>query len=154
MKAKKRSNLLELIIGVTGGITIGLIISLVFSYLYGRIYYPSTPAFMDQFSNPLNALGVSILIWGLMGVVFSLGSLVFRQETWGITRQTVVHFVITYIGFTSLALVCRWFPLNVTWLIIYTLIFVLIYLIMWTVDFAIAKRNVRQINEQLKRNSR
>lgn len=152
MKPKNRSILLTLIIGITGGITIGLVFSIVFSYLYVGAYHPSTPVFMNKFDNQLNAITISVVIWGLMGVVFSLGSLVFRQESWGITKQAIVHFAITYLGFSLLALSAHWFPINVVWLVMYTLIFILIYLIIWSVQFMIGKRYVKQINRRIKHN--
>ncbi|ANK59500.1 DUF3021 domain-containing protein [Loigolactobacillus backii] len=147
MKSKNRSKGLTLGFGITSGITIGLIMSLLFSYHYGTSYQPSTLAFTAQFANPLTAITLSIVLWGLIGAIFSLASLVFQIETWSLTRQTIVHFFITYICFTVLAGLCRWFP--VSWLIFYMPIFVSIYVVIWSVKYLSFKHYVKQINQKL-----
>ncbi|MCF7523552.1 DUF3021 domain-containing protein [Levilactobacillus brevis] len=77
-----------------------------------------------------------------IGLLFGLTSLIFFNEDWSIARQTIWHFGLSYLGFTPLAILAGWFPLNVTWLLLYTLIFIGIYLVIWTYSiFAPAKRS-------------
>jgi hypothetical protein len=139
----------RLLFGIPTGITIGLLWSLGISYYFGTTYQPSTPAFMAQFTDSLNALSCSVLLWAGMGVVFSLGSLIFEQERWSLTRQTALNFGITYVGFSGLAIVARWFPINLVWLLLYTGLFGLFYLVIWLVQYLAMRRLVAAMNRRL-----
>ncbi|WP_056938558.1 DUF3021 domain-containing protein, partial [Paucilactobacillus suebicus] len=142
------------LIGAPIGIAIGLTMALIFSYAFGNTrFYPSTPRFVDQFANPINAVTISAIIWALMGVVFSVSSIVFEMEKWSILRQTTVNFIITYIGFTVLALICQWFPLNAAWLTIYTVIYIVVYFFIWFGQLMAARSIVRRINAKIKSGS-
>ncbi|MCH5461625.1 DUF3021 domain-containing protein [Lactobacillus sp. LC28-10] len=142
--------IVRVISGAIVGVTIGFIIALVFSLLnQTTIFMPSTPAFVDRFSNNLMATLASAGLWALIGIVFDVASyLIFERSQWSITRQTVVHFVITYACFTPLAIIADWFPVQ-NYLISYTIEFVIIYVITWFISMQIAKAKVRRLNQLL-----
>lgn len=142
------------ILGMPLGITIGLIIALIFSYLNHTDYLmASSPQFFTNFSSNLDGTTFSILLWALMGFVFSSSSLVFNIENWSITKQTVIHFITTFILFTILACLAGWFPLQATFFIYYFIEFLIIYLIVWTTTMAIEKKKINELNRLLnKRN--
>ncbi|HAT54351.1 MAG TPA: DUF3021 domain-containing protein [Lactobacillus sp.] len=136
--------------GATIGIAVGFLISLVFSFIYqSKDYAPSAPIFMAHFSSSTIATAVSGLLWALIGCVFGVSSLVFEQDQWSITKQTVVHFLITYIGFTPLAILCGWFPLNFFWLLFFTITFIIIYVIIWAISMISARREIQAFNAKL-----
>ncbi|KRM95174.1 integral membrane protein [Liquorilactobacillus aquaticus DSM 21051] len=138
--------------GIPVGIALGLLISLFFSYAYGlEDYVPSAPQFTEMFSRPLNAVAISIILWGLMGILFSISSLIFEKEGWSITRQTITHFFVTFCGFTPLAVLCGWFPLQWGVLVSFTIIFVIIYVVIWSINMASGRRDVEKINKKLKK---
>ncbi|WP_311407436.1 DUF3021 domain-containing protein [Liquorilactobacillus uvarum] len=140
--------------GIPVGITIGLLISLFFSYVYGlENYFPSAPRFIERFERPLNALAISIVLWALIGILFSVSSLIFEKENWSITRQTITHFLVTFGGFTPLAILSGWFPLQWGVFIFFTIIFIIIYIIMWLVSMTSARRDIEKINRNLKKRS-
>ena len=90
----KKCHLL-LINGIALGELFGLVFSLFFSYLYGlNDYVPSAPTFTDHFTRPLNAVLVSVILWGLMGLVFSAGALVFKVNYWTLRKRTIVNFAV------------------------------------------------------------
>ncbi|MCI1987339.1 MAG: DUF3021 domain-containing protein [Lactobacillus sp.] len=139
----------SVISGIIIGITIGYLLALTFSLLYGtHDFYPSSPSFTAHFANPLNATLISTGLWALMGVCFSITSLVF-QNSWGITRQTLTHLVITYFTFTPLAILAGWFPVTPGFMFAYSGEFLLIYIIIWSVGMHIAKKKVRELNQRL-----
>lgn len=114
------------------GIAIGFLIALSFTFIYQvPNFTPSAPAFVAQFATSTIATAVSAGLWFLMGVVFTLGSLVYTFEHWSITKQTIVHFIITFGSFTPLAILVGQFPLNVFWLLGYTFVFIAIYSFNW-----------------------
>lgn len=130
------------------GITIGLVVSTFFSYLYKTKYLlPSSPSFVKNFETPLDAFIVSIIIWGLMGVVFFLSQYIFLLEKLSITQQTIYHFIVTYCGYTILAVCAGWFPDTFSWLIFYTGIFVLIYCLIWFFSMKEAKKITAALNK-------
>lgn len=130
------------------GITIGLLISTFFSYLYQTKYLlPSSPSFVEKFETPLDALIVAIVIWGAMGVVFFFSHYIFLLEKVSITQQTIFHFLVTYCGYTILALCAGWFPDTFSWLIFYTGIFVIVYCLIWYFSMKEAKKLTAELNK-------
>lgn len=139
------------IYGMQTGIVLGLFISLVFNYLYGSShYYPSSPQFSEHFTNPLNAVLVSIILWAIIGLLFSLGAIIFEVENWSLLKRTIINFFIYYLGFIPLAILAGWFPLNIYYLISFTITFILIYIIMWLVNVAISRHQINEINKRIK----
>ncbi len=140
------------IIGIVTGTFIGTILSLVFSALNSTTtYYPSSPAFVARLGGSLPAMTVSVIIWSAIGLVFSLGQLIFSVTDWGIAKSTVVHFCVTYCGFLPLAIFSGWFPLNAGYIGAFTIEFIIIYIIIYVISLTIAKKQVRAINDQLKK---
>lgn len=141
----------RIIFGSFTGITIGFLIALAFSFIYrSSNFVPSTPLFMRHFVTNTQATAVSAVLWMLMGIVFSVSSLIFEQEKWSITKQATVHFLVSYLGFTPLALLAGWFPINFDWLSFYTLIFILIYAMIWLASMITAKKEVDRLNRLIK----
>ncbi|MGO3732609.1 MAG: DUF3021 domain-containing protein [Vagococcus sp.] len=142
----------RIINGIPLGVFIGLIISYVISLLLDfGIYYPAPPNFTNRFETELNALGVSIILWGLIGVMFSVASLIYERDDWSILKQTVLHFCTMYIGMISFGLLAGWFTSSLKELMVVTLIFVFIYLIIWLVSMLKARRTINSVNKQLKK---
>ncbi|MCT3573703.1 DUF3021 domain-containing protein [Levilactobacillus brevis] len=136
--------------GVFLGLSIGFLCALCFSLIYlAPTFMPSSPAFVTRFSSNTMATLVAAGLWATIGLLFGLTSLIFLNEHWSIARQTIWHFGLSYLGFTPLAILAGWFPLNVTWLLLYTLIFVGIYLVIWTYSMLRARKTVRHLNDVL-----
>lgn len=146
-----KKHIFLIINGVILGEFFGQLFSLLFSYLYGlNSYTPSTPTFTNHFSRPLNAVLVSVILWGLMGLVFSAGALVYKNEHWSLRKRTIVNFTIYYCGFTPLAILAGWFPLTLINFVIFTGLFILVFVVTWFLDMHVTKREVSQINKEIK----
>lgn len=140
----------QIINGSAMGISIGLIVSLIFSYLYGGMaYYPSSEKFIMHFSNKLNAISISIILWALMGITWNLSRNVFKIYKWNLLKQTIVHFLISFTCFTFLACLAGWFPLTVACFTIYTLLFVAIYLLIWFIARYQTLKWIKKANQKL-----
>lgn len=138
------------LIGIVTGTFIGMTLSLVFSALnHSNQYYPSSPEFVSHFSGSLTATAASVVIWSLMGIEFSLGSLIFTHTDWSIVKMTIVHLFITYFGFLPLAALSGWFPLKFLWILVFTLIFLFVYLIIYTIMRSVARKDINDINHYL-----
>ncbi|MFC6254053.1 DUF3021 domain-containing protein [Secundilactobacillus hailunensis] len=133
--------------GAAAGITIGFLLALSFSLLnHTTVFMSSTPDFINQFPNSLIATIASAGLWALMGIVFDVGSYLIFETQWSITRQTIVHFIVTFALFTPLALLAGWFPVQ-SYLIFYFIEFVIIYIIVWFISMQIAKQKVQRLNQ-------
>ncbi|USS87732.1 DUF3021 domain-containing protein [Fructilactobacillus hinvesii] len=136
--------------GATGGLFIGFWLAMLFSKLDGVTrMFPSSPAFVSHFGSELNAMAVTGVMWMTMGIVFSLSRLIFKVERWSITKRTVLHFIVTYVLFSLLAIVSEWFPLNWIYFTNFTLIFIVIYVVIWNIEMKRARRMVAEINQKL-----
>lgn len=133
------------------GIAVGFMVALFFSVAFNANYLePSSPMFNNQFHSPLTATVVAAILWMLMGIVFGIASQIFTVERWSITRQTLTHFIVVFVLFTPLAIIAGWFPLDVLWLVYYTIIFVVIYLVMWFISMLDARQQIMSANQSLK----
>ncbi|MBZ2405850.1 DUF3021 domain-containing protein [Liquorilactobacillus hordei] len=140
--------ILQILFGITVGIFIGFTTALTFSFIYQSKYFsPSAPHFITFFSSNIMATAISAILWSFMGILFSLSSMIFEKENWSITRQTITHLIVSYLGFTPLAILAGWFPLTVLWLISYTIIFLIIYLIIWSISMLTAKKEIEELNQ-------
>ncbi|MTB63466.1 DUF3021 family protein [Streptococcus sp. zg-86] len=138
------------------GITIGLSISLLMSAIFGHgTYLPLNPAstlgqYYLQHFNLVEVMLISALIWATIGLLFQIVDRIFKQD-WSLVKMTVVHFLLTAVGFTLLGLLAGWFPLNLTWLLFFEIIFVIIYVIIFFINYHNMKKQVRAINQGLRK---
>lgn len=146
----------HLSVGISSGTFIGLMVSFVISWRVGTgKFYPSTPAFMAQFNTELEALGWSIALWSLIGLMFSLASLIYKNDNWSILKQASIHFTCTYVGLLSLNILLNWFDYSLNEVIRFTVIFIGIYSIITFLSMLHVKLSLDKINQKLtnRRNS-
>ncbi len=140
----------HLLFGIPSGTFIGMTISLYFSWKVGLgTFYPGPPAFMAYFSNELQAITAAVVLWSVVGMMFSTSSLIFEKIDWSILKQTVLHFISTYVGLLTLNVFLNWFDYTLGDMFQFTLTFIIIYLIIWSLSMVRVKRNVNKINQQL-----
>ena len=136
--------------GIFSGTFIGLMISFVISWRVGLgKYYPGTPTFMAQFDTELEALGWSIILWSVIGLMFSLASLIYEKDNWSILKQMSIHFISTYIGLLSLNLMLNWFSYTLRDWLEFTIIFIIIYATIAFISMMRVKLSLDKINEKL-----
>lgn len=136
-------------------LVVGLGLSVIFSFLFAEgDYYPLSPVstmgqlYYDHFSST-GVMLMSIIIWLLIGIVFFIGSLIFNHTDWSITLTTLLHFIFTYITFLPLAILAGWFPLELSYILFFTSVFIIIYLVLWSYHYFKNKKYVNQINQQI-----
>lgn len=133
------------------GIFIGTIVSLCCCYFWQSTrYYPSTPAFVNHFNRPLDAEAVSILLWVIIGQLFGFGSLIFYVKSWSLRKKTVINFLTYYLGFIPLALLAGWFRPKVVNFLIFTLIFLVAYIIIWSINHHLVVNDIEKVNQKVK----
>lgn len=139
--------LLQLTKGAVIGVNAGLLISLAFSYLLKlNEYVPAPLRFLNHFHNQTNAMLVSVIIWAVIGGVFSCTNLIFSEFDWSITKMTIVHFGITFFLFLPLALIAGWFPFSLFNISAFFVEFGIIYSIIWIISMLQTKKEINKIN--------
>ncbi|WEV37175.1 DUF3021 domain-containing protein [Lactobacillus sp. ESL0677] len=139
--------------GILPGIAIGFLVALSFNLAYQTTdFIPSSTTFINHFHSVTLATLISAILWALMGFLGGAASLVFMQEKWNITKQTIIHFIVMFCLFTPLAILAGWFPLNFLWLSFYTITFIIVYAIIWYTSMLKAKKQVAKLNEVIKEN--
>lgn len=141
--------------GIVTGIFIGFILSIIFSFINsGVTYYPLAPnstmgAYYYSHYNELQIMVICMIVWSLIGILFSMTNKIFTDTDWNITKQTSVHFVVTLLAFTPLAILAGWFTITIDNFIFFLFIFVIIYLSVWLSSYYQNKQTITKINNKL-----
>lgn len=123
------------------GFAAGLLVGLGFLLLngIGEVYAREGAAWMI----------VYLLISSGMGMV-NMGTMtIYGIERWSITRATLTHFCIVMSTFSGLGAFLGWFHSALG--IIMLVACVIMYIIIWLIIYLSYKRQVRRMNEDLKR---
>ena len=127
------------------GLALGLVIAGGFSLLgEGR-----PRAFMGLRGNWAEVLYYAYC--GLMGAVNMGGQVIYEIEEWGVTRCTVVHFLLSMTTLAGLFL-SMGHPMpgdDTFWIMLAAC--VMAYFIIWLIYYTAYRRKIRQMNEELKK---
>lgn len=148
----KKNIVLRGIIGFPIGITIGYLISIFTSLIWADGYYsPCVPELIDVMGNEINAVLLQALLCGLVGVGFSGGSVIWEVERWGIVVQTGVYFAVTALIMMPIAYFMYWMEHSLRGFLSYLGIFVLIFAVVWIVQYMIGRYIVKKLNTNLQK---
>ena len=91
----KKEMLLRGLLGFPLGIAIGSIITIIISLVYadGR-YYPVVSSLIDKVGGELNAVILQTVLCGIIGVGFSMGSVIWMIDSWSIAKQSGLYFLV------------------------------------------------------------
>ena len=142
------------ILSASLGVSIGTIISIITSSIFGQgTYLPLNPLstmgayYVEHFNQPTVML-ICVLTWASIGILFQLADKIFEQD-WSLLRMTATHFSITALGLTPLGILAGWFPLNLGSLLLFWLIFVLVYALLFFLNYRKMERYIKDINSGL-----
>ncbi len=140
------------ILGFPLGITIGYVITIIISLIWADGYYMSChPELISVMGNEMNAVLVQAVFCGLLGTGFAAASAIWEVEHWGIAKQTGIYFFVVSVLMMPTAYVTYWMEHSWMGFFSYYGIFILIFVMIWMVQFAIGKRNVKKLNADLYR---
>lgn len=146
----KKNILLRGAFGFPIGITIGYLITIFTSLIWADGYYsPCMPDLISVMGNEINAVILQALLCGLLGSSFSAGSAIWEIEHWSIVRQTGIYFLIVSVIMMPIAYFTYWMEHSLKGFLSYFGIFVLVFIIIWIVQFMIGRHNVRKMNDNL-----
>lgn len=100
-------------------------------------------------TEPLNKSYLIMQLFGsgFLGVMAYGGAIVYDFEDWGLLRATFTHYVVTFITMLAVSELLDWFPRSI--ILIVVIFFSAVYLIIWLVEYALWKKEIRHINRDL-----
>ena len=147
----KKKMILRGVGGFPQGVALGYFITILVSFIWGNGYYaPCMPGLVSMMGSEINAVILQALLCGLVGSGFAAASVIWEMEHWSIVKQTGIYFSIVSIIMMPIAYLAHWMEHSMIGFFIYFGIFVLLFLIIWIVQFIAGMRNVRKMNENLK----
>lgn len=134
-------------LGFPLGIAIGYVITLFISIGIGdNSYYSVNPELLNTAGTELNAVLLQTLLCGIVGSLFAMGSVVWDIDTWSLTKQTGVYFVIACLAMFPIAYFAGWMPHSVVGSVLYVGIFITIFAICWIAQYLAIKHKVNEMN--------
>lgn len=138
------------LLGFPLGIAVGQIISVLVSLCFaGGNYSPCVPELIDVTGSEINAVLLQTFLSGILGVGFAGSSVIWEQEDWSVVKQTGIYFLTVSLIMMPTAYFTYWMEHSLKGILSYFGIFALIFVIIWIFQYAIAKRNVKRMNENL-----
>lgn len=138
------------ILGAPLGMVISLVISIIISLcINDGSYYPVVPELADRCGNEINAVIVQYLFSAVYGAMWAGASVIWDKDNWGLTRQTVIHLLITSVTTFPVAYFTGWMEHSVKGVIVYYATFIAIYACIWLFQYLPMKKRIAQMNEKL-----
>lgn len=148
----KRSIMLRIVEGAAYGIAIGCLLELIFSALFaGNYYAPGIPSFLVHFENVNIAVAIERALYALIGVVSSLGTLLFEKEKRPLFVSTTIHFALIAITVCIVGVVLGWFR-DWSGIVGAVLSFTLVYVFIWVSTYLYERRIAMQTTRRLREN--
>ena len=123
---------------------------------------------MKKILKLINYMGISCLIYMIMGIFFTTGeaktniicflilvgvitvsSLIYEIESLPMLAKTIAHLLISIGTFFIISAYGKWFPLKLEIAITALLVFLVIFFIFWSVFYMIEKKKIDEINRTL-----
>ena len=149
----KNKFILKFAIGFSFGILICTIITSVIttaSINDGNTYF-CDPTFSSMFSNEIVAFIIQMIVSGLLGAICMGGTVVYEIEEWSVLKATATHFLIANGMFILTATFLKWWSIN-DWVsnLIFIGIILLMYILIWLIQYVIYKIEVKKIKRDIK----
>lgn len=146
----KKSCVLRALLGFPLGISIGFVISILGSLKFGNGYYnPCTPELIESMGSEINAVIFQTALSGILGSVFAASSIIWEIDNWSIAKQTGIYFAITAFTMMPIAYYAKWMERSGGF-IAYFGVFVLIFAIVWIIQYLIWKKRIEKMNRSIK----
>ena len=100
----------------------------------------------------LDAAQVSVGIFSLTALAFLAGGMnvIYQLERLPLMAAVTIHGGVLYLGYLAVYLVNGWLKWGSVPILVFTAIFVIGYLLIWVVIYAILRRRTRRLNQLLK----
>lgn len=138
------------LLGVPLGITLGYVITIIISAIGAQGYYsPCVPGFVETVGSEIGAVIIQAVLCGVLGAGFSMASIIWEIENWGIAKQSGIYFAVISAVMLPIAYIANWMEHSVLGLLSYFGIFILIFIIVWLIQYLTWKTKIKKINSNL-----
>ena len=146
----KRKIVLLSLLGFPLGLAIGYMITIIISLIFADgYYYPCVPELITTMGSEINAVLLQAFLFGVLGSGFAAASVIWEIEDWGLVKQTGIYFLIVSVIMMPIAFVTHWMEHSMKGILSYFGIFFIIFVAIWIIQYAIAKHNVKKMNDVL-----
>lgn len=148
----KKKPILRGLLGFPMGVSIGFVISVVISVWIGDgSFYPVQPELVKTMGNELNAVILQTVLCGVMGSGFAMASSIWEIDSWSLAKQTGIYFAVVSVVMFPIAYVANWMNHSTVGILAYVGVFVLIFSVVWLIQYFIWKRKIRKMNGCIKK---
>lgn len=146
----KRKIFLRAVRGAPLGIALETVISIVISAFWaGGDYLPYEPTLAETVGSPLRAMVIQTALCALLGAGFGGLSVIWELEDWSLVKQTGIYFLGTSLVMLPIAYLNYWMEHSIAGCLSYFGIFVVIFAVIWLIQYIRGRRDVRKMNEKL-----
>lgn len=146
----KKKIILRGLLGFPIGIAIGYVITILISLGWGNGYYsPCVPDLIDMMGNEIRAVVLQTILCGLVGTGFAASSVIWEIEHWSVVKATGIYFLIISVIMLPVAYFAYWMEHSIVGFLSYYGIFILIFVVIWIIQFFIGKHSVDRMNANL-----
>lgn len=150
----KKRLILQGLLGFPLGIAIGFVITILISICVGDgSFYPVTPELMETMGNELNAVILQTVLCGVMGSGFAMASIIWEMDSWSLAKQSGIYFSVACIIMLPIAYVTNWMKHSVGGVLAYIGVFVVIFLIVWLVQYYVWNRKIKKMNDCIRKSN-
>ncbi len=142
----------KLTLGLFGGIGIGHIITIIVSAIFAGhdTFRVVVPSFLEMMGgNEILAATIAAILYGILGLVFAFGSIVWQQDKWSLLKRTVIYYFGTIIPMLLIGGFLRWFKIDFLSVLLFIGIFTVIFIIIWVITYLIIRKEIKEINSKL-----
>ena len=151
----QRKLILRGLFGFPVGVAIGFVITIMISVCVGDgSFYPVTPELIVTMGNELNAVILQTVLCGIMGAGFAMASVIWEMDSWSLAKQSGIYFSVACIVMLPIAYVTNWMKHTVGGILAYVGIFVVIFLVVWLIQYSAWKRKIKKMNDSIKKSGR
>lgn len=140
------------VFGFLGGIGIGHLFSIIIAAIVveGAKFIPVVSSFLEMMGgNEIVATLLAALVYGIIGLSFSLASEIWPKEEWSLLKRSAIYYFVTIIPMFLGGVFLRWFPLKILAILLFILIFSVIYAVIWVTTYLIMRKEIKAINDKL-----
>ncbi len=125
------------------GFVLGMLVSLGFLLPMGIAQYYAR--------HGSGRLALQLLAGGALGAINMGSTSIYSLERWSLLRCTLTHFCIAMTTYFTVGFSMGWIRLGDAFTLWLSAIMVVVYFIIWLIMYLQGKRDIRKINEALKR---
>lgn len=146
----KKKLILRGALGFPLGISVSHLITILLSLIWADGYYsPCVPELIQAMGNEIKAILLQAFLSGLLGTGFGAASVIWDIEHWSLVKQTGIYFGIVSLIMLPTAYCLYWTAHSAAGILSYFGIFILIFFLIWIIEWIAGKRLVRKMNAGL-----